>query len=255
MKLAFFRHEKQVYRQPQPAILPEFPGIHFFALYRAARTGGDFYDFACIDGRVLTLFCDISGKRDQALDIAASLQNDFQHHMPILFSGTHINESERLSDLLLILNRSILKTADGPRYTPAFVSCFAPSVGTLTYVNAGHLPALMRDADGVSSLDANGLPLGLFTHSTHESQLRVLRPGSSLLLFSRGLVESKGNHEEFGMERVKDSLRNAQFENARELCTIMQTAAHRYLEHRQPDNDLTTLAIVRAEASAQAASG
>ena len=253
MKLSLFRHDNQEYRRPQPAAMPDLPNAHFFALYRGARTGGDFYDFACVSGRVLTLFCDVSGRRNEALHIAAAVQDTFQKHAPELFSGSDINESDRLSDLLLLINRSIIETAKGPRFTPAFISCLDPGVGVLTYINAGHLPALIRDGDGISTLDACGLPLGLFTHSTHDAQLSVIRPGSSLLLVSRGLIETKRHHEEFGLERVKASLLAAQFENARELCTALQAAAQRFLENKLPENDLTTLAMVRPQIRAMSA--
>jgi phosphoserine phosphatase RsbU/P len=254
MKLSFFHHDQPQYRRPQPASVPELPDTHFFALYRGARSGGDFYDFARVNGRVLMLFCDISGKRDEALHIAASLQDKFQQGAPELFSGTQINESDRLSDLMLSINREIIDTAGGPRYTPAFVGCLHPAMGMLTYINAGHLPAVVRDSDGISTLDASGLPLGLFTHSTHDSQLCVLRPGSSMLLVSRGLIETKRHHEEFGIERVKTSMLQAQFEDARELCTMMHAAAQRFLDDKPADNDLTTLAVVRPQAAGQASS-
>lgn len=251
--MSLFHHAETNYRRPQPANIPDLPNAHFFALYRGARTGGDFYDFALVDGRVLTFFCDISGKRDEALHIAANVQDKFQIHSRLLFSGPDINEAERLSQLLLVLNREIIEIAKGPRYTPAFLSCYDLELGTLTYINAGHLPALTRDQDGIDTLDANGLPLGLFSHSTHDAQLSVLRPGSSLLLVSRGLVETKRHHEEFGIGRVKDSLLEARFDNARELCAALQAAAQRFIEDKMPDNDLTTLAMVRTMAVAQRA--
>jgi phosphoserine phosphatase RsbU/P len=250
----FFRQENPQYRRPLPASMPELPNAHFFALYRGARTGGDFYDFAVAGGRVLTLFCDISGKRDEALHIAAGVQEKFQEQCPELFSGVGMNEIERLSDLLLSINREIITTAKGARYTPAFVSCFDPEMGLLTYINAGHLPALLRDDDGISTLEASGLPLGLFSHSTHDAQVRVVRPGSSLLLVSRGVIETRRHHEEFGLDRVKENLLLAKFDNARELCTAMQAAAQRFLENSLPENDLTTLAMVRPLAASRSMS-
>ena len=251
MKLSLFHHAQHEYRKPQPANMPELPTVHFFALYRGARTGGDFYDFAVVNGRVLAFFCDISGKRDEALHIAAALQEKFQQHAAELFAGNDINESERLSDLMLVINREIIDVAGGPRYTPAFLSCIEPDSGMLTYINAGHLPALVRDSDGISTLDASGLPLGLFTHSTHDAQFCVARPGSSMLLVSRGLIETKRHHEEFGLERVKSSLLEARFEDARELCAVLHTAAQNFLENKPPENDLTTLAMVRPQAAVQ----
>ncbi len=250
MKLAFFHQEHSGLRRPQPPTLPDLPDAHFFALYREARTGGDFYDFARVNGRVLMLFCDISGKRDEALHIAASVQDRFQDAAHELFSAGDLNESDRLSELMLVINREIIDVASGPRYTPAFLACFDPGVGMLTYINAGHLPALVRDNDGISTLDASGLPLGLFTHSTHDSQLCVVQPGAAMLLVSRGLVETKRHHEEFGMERVKASMQDAQYADARELCTLMHAAAQQFLDDKHPENDLTTLAMMRPAAQA-----
>lgn len=255
MKIALFQHQQsREYRRPQPAAMPELPTVHFFALYRGARTGGDFYDFAHVKRHVLTLFCDISGKREEALHIAAAVQEKFQAHGREFFSASDFNESDRLGDLLLIINRAIIETAGGPRYTPSFISSFDPELGMLTYINAGHLPALLRDADSVATLDASGLPLGLFTHLTHDAQVCVVRPGSSLLLVSRGLIETRRHHEEFGIERVKESLLATRYDNARELCTAMQAAAQRFLDNRVPENDLTTLAMVRPESAALGAS-
>ena len=74
-----------------------------------------------------------------------------------------------------------------------------------------------------------------------------------MLLVSRGLIETKRHHEEFGLDRVKSSLQEARFENARELCPAMHAAAQRFLDNTQPDNDLTTLAMVRPQASTQTA--
>lgn len=253
MKLSLFQPPSPEYRRPQPAVMPELPDAHFFALYRGARSGGDFYDFACVEHRVLTLFCDISGKRDSALNIAAALQERFRQHSRQFFSGATINEAELLSELLLALNREIIATANGPRYTPAFLSCFNLETGTLTYINAGHMPALVRDEDGINTLDPNGFPLGLFSHITHESQFCVVRPGASLLLVSRGMVETKQHQEEFGLDRVKEHLLNAHFDNARELCASIHAAAQRFLENKLPENDLTTLAMVRPQATAQGA--
>jgi serine phosphatase RsbU (regulator of sigma subunit) len=251
MNFTFFRSGNHEYRRPRPAALPDLPNAHFFALYRGARTGGDFYDFAHVGERVLTFFCDISGQRDEALHIAAAVQETFQKYASQLFSGADVNEAERLSELLMIVNRSILETARGPRFTPAFLCSLDLEMGTLTYINAGHLPALTRDGDGIATLDASGLPLGLFTHITHDAQFCVLRPGSSLLLVSRGVIETRRHREEFGLERVKESLLGAQFENARELCAAVQASAQRFLEDKLPENDLTTLAMVRPQAAAQ----
>lgn len=129
MKLPFFNQEHHDYRRPQPATVPELPNAHFFALYRGARTGGDFYDFACVDNRILTFFCDISGKRDEALHIAACVQDKFRQSSAELFSGPTINQLDRLSELLLILNREIMEVAAGQALHPRLPLVFRPGNG------------------------------------------------------------------------------------------------------------------------------
>ena len=62
--------------------------------------------------------------------------------------------------------------------------------GELTYVNAGHNAPIIF-ADGViKSLEATGMPLGLFPDAEYEVKTAPLNPGDSLLLFTDGLTDS-----------------------------------------------------------------
>jgi serine phosphatase RsbU (regulator of sigma subunit) len=72
----------------------------------------------------------------------------------------------------------------------AFVGVLDPTDGTLVYASAGHLPALVRAADGtISELNAPGLPLGYRGMALSESRTTILPAGSRLLLYTDGLVE------------------------------------------------------------------
>ena len=150
------------------------------------------------------------------------------------------------------------------RCAPGFVGCYNEILGTLCYVNAGHTPALLRDHSGITTLEPTGLPLGLFSHATHDAQMCALPAHSALLLVSRGLVEAKSGGEEFGIERAKKSLVGASSTAAQEVCvkvledvkSFLENTAKRGLLRRGPgrpitetdplgDNDATTLALVR----------
>ncbi len=246
-----FQNDAAEYREPQPAEVPNLVSANLFALYRGARTGGDFYDFLSAGGRVLMILCDISGKRKEAQHVAAAVQECFRQRGTELFDAADLNEAERLSDLALSINREIIRAAGGPRHCPAFLGCFTPVLGTLVYINAGHPPALVRDQDGIFALEASGLPLGLFSHTVHDAQMFVLRPGASLLLVSRGVIEVRGAREEYGIARVKESLYRASFDDAQELCAAVQAAAQRFVEDKPLENDLTTVALVRPSAMAR----
>jgi len=244
-------------RRPQPTLVPELGNSSISAQYRAARVGGDFYDFLLTDsGRLIFLLLDVAGKREEALDIAAAVQDGMRARAAELFRNRDVNEAEALPSLLIELNRLIIQAAGGVRCAPAFLGCYTEEFGTLAYVNAGHTPALLIDPDGVRRLEANGFPLGLFSHATHDALITAIPPGAALLLVSRGLVESKAGSKEYGIDRLSECVSGLQFKDAPHLCGHVLSAVKTFTEsswrHKDSENDVTTLALVRAAATAAA---
>jgi serine phosphatase RsbU (regulator of sigma subunit) len=216
--------------------------------------GGDFYEFVPTGpSRVVFTLFDIAGKRDQALDIAAAAQDFLRQKVPALFSPENINENERISQFAIELNRQIMAAAGGVHCSPAFVGSYDEEIGILTYCNAGHTPGLLRDSTGMASLNATGLPLGLFTHSTYEAQVSVLQPGAALLLVSRGLLESKCKDEEFGLERLKEIMQTVELNTAQELCNRVLRAAQQFAGAALEQNDVTAISLLRDAAVTGAA--
>ncbi len=235
-------------RKPEPSAIPKLPNSSLAALYRAARIGGDFYDFVATPaGRLVFMLADIAGKREEALHIAAYAQDIFRKKVEENFSGEFFNEHDAMTDLLIDVNRAIMAAAGGVRNSPTFVGCYEERLGTLSYINAGHPPALLRDSTGITQLPANGFPLGLFSHAAHDTQLSVLQPGAALLLASKGLVESKHKSKEFGTERLSKVLESAQFSSATDLCAGILDAVEQYTNSgtKKAENDITAVALVR----------
>jgi serine phosphatase RsbU (regulator of sigma subunit) len=271
MKIPFLNHAPaRELRKPAPAKMPELPTVRVGALYRGARVGGDFFDFIQVgSSRLLFLLLDIAGKRDEALHIAASVQEVF-HGGADLFYLDDVNEPVALISILLDINRAIMDAAGGVRCAPALVGCYNEVLGTCCYINAGHTPALLKDHDGISVLEASGLPLGLFSHATHDAQICALPHGSALVMVSRGLVEAKGHKEEFGLERVKQALEEAPGHDAQQLCRHVLECVTEFIEEQHKhrllarsnyqiaesdplgENDTTAIALVRAAAAAVA---
>jgi serine phosphatase RsbU (regulator of sigma subunit) len=252
MKLPFHhKSEKPQLRMPAPPSIPQLEGASLAALYRAARTGGDFFDFQSIRGRLIFLLLDIAGRRDQALDIAAAVQDQFHLQVPEVFGGSLVNEADALSQITVELNRTIMEAAKGVRCAPAFLGSYDEDVGIAFYINAGHTPGLLRDTDGVQLLAANGLPLGLFSHATHDAQTVVLGPGAALLVVSKGLVESRRGRQEFGMERLQQSVDKLAFKSANELCSAVLTAVQEFTKNTPGQNDITAVALMRAAVAAE----
>lgn len=79
-----------------------------------------------------------------------------------------------------------------------------------TYSNAGHHPALLIHSDlSMEELNTDGILLGMFPNEQFEEQTTFLRSGDRLILYTDGIIESKNsNHEEFGISRLQDILRD-----------------------------------------------
>jgi sigma-B regulation protein RsbU (phosphoserine phosphatase) len=238
---------ERTFRKPAPSNVPALQTGTLAALYRSARKGGDFFDFASVRARLIFLLLDIAGARDEALDIAAAAQDAFRAEIGELFNHSPVNEADALSNLTVALNRMIIAAAGGVHCAPAFLGSYDEEVGTVTYINAGHTPALVKDQEGVELLGASGLPLGLFSHATHDAQIRVLPHGAALLLVSKGLVESRYRNQEFGLERLQETLKKLQFTTATELSSAVLTRVQQFTKNTPPQNDVTALALVRAE--------
>ncbi len=248
MKIPFKRSSKdgQQLRQPVSTKVPLMDGTSIAAVYRAARVGGDFFDFVTTEsGKLVFLLVDIAGKRDQAMNIAAAVQDHFRADAAEQMGPAEINHAEAISELLLDLNRTIIESSGGVRCAPAFLGCYEEALGMLWYVNAGHPAALVRDEHGVTMLESNGIPLGLFSHATHDAQICVVGPGAAVILASKGLVEARHKREEFGIERLKEAVLSAPMDDARSLCQVVIDAVNQYTRNADGQNDATALAMVR----------
>lgn len=233
-------------RLPQRSPLPTTKTIEVGAEYAFARMGGDFYEFLEVSpSRLAFALFDFAGKRDAAMEIAAAVQDVFRAQVPRLFAADHSNDNDGMAELALLLNRAILSAAGGVHYSPAFIGCLNQLVGTISYCNAGHTPGLLKHDSAVDLLSANALPLGLFSHATYDPEVRVLQPRASLLLVSRGLVESKSRGQEFGVERLREAVQTMQPPDAPALCRQVLDRVGDFTHSPLLHDDVTAIALRR----------
>jgi len=86
-----------------------------------------------------------------------------------------------------------------------------PASSTVRYVNAGHLPPLVLDPDGqVRQLDgARQLPIGVRPHGRYEAAEGRLDPDSTIVLYTDGLIERRGESIDVGISRLTTALEQA----------------------------------------------
>jgi len=237
--------------EPVPSEFPKINGAEIAATTYGQRVAGDFYDSLRVSPeRVLFGLLDVAGRRETNQIILSAAQNIFRTLGTELFSRLDINESEAMTELCLRLNRGLMEAAEGVHSCPAFIGCYHEKFGTLCYTNAGHTPGLLRDSAGIAELGSTGLPLGLFSHATCDAPTVGLEKGAVLLLVSRGVVEGKCKDDkaedlEFGLERVKERLRDDSLQNAQAVSgSILKSVGDFTCEPLVPD-DLTALVFVR----------
>src|SRR5437588_173592 len=101
------------YRKPEPSAIPSLDGLQVGAAYCIARMGGDYFEFLSPSPtRLVFALFDISGQRNQSLEIAAHVQDVLRARAPELFANDDINETEAIAALALEVNRVVLRAAE-----------------------------------------------------------------------------------------------------------------------------------------------
>jgi phosphoserine phosphatase RsbU/P len=235
------------WKDPLQAKIPQIRDGYLGAVYYGQRRSGDFYDFVRPSAeRVLFGLFDVAGDLKQTRDIVVALQQKFRSSGARLFEDADANETERLLELWIEVNRAVMAAAGGVHSCPAFLACYNEEIGTLSYVNAGHTPGLVRDDSKVRELSATALPLGLFSHSVPDASVVAVRPGNTFLSVSKGVVEAKYKGEEYGIERVREYLTESRFETAHETCVGVLSRVQQFMCTAPTHNDVTALSVVRA---------
>jgi serine phosphatase RsbU (regulator of sigma subunit) len=169
-----------------PKDRPKVPGYMFADYYEAAlRVGGDYFDYISLpDGRLAIALGDVAGKGMPAALLMARLYSSARFQ---LFTA------QTPADAMKGLNIDVAGSGLGHRFITLVLMVLHPSSGAMTIVNAGHLPPLLRRANGdVDSVarKESGLPLGIVPDQSYQSVSLTLQPGESLLAFTDGITES-----------------------------------------------------------------
>ncbi|GFH36782.1 ATP-binding SpoIIE family protein phosphatase [Streptomyces pacificus] len=224
---------------------PAVPGLETASRYlpatQGAGVGGDWFDLVPLGaGRVGILIGDVMGRGLEAAAIMGQLR-----------SAAHAlaKTGMRPRELMHALD-SIVAELDGP---DQLVTCcylvVAPDAGEVTVCSAGHLPALVAEpGDGVRSLEAPvSVPLGVGEHP-HQEATVAIAPGSSLVLFTDGLIETPAGDIEEQLDALIDALDLA-FASAHDLETVVDDVLESVLPATEHHHDDVTLLLAQLPAA------
>jgi PAS domain S-box-containing protein len=198
-----------------PDRLPEIPGVLLAARYVPATSdmeiGGDWYDVVQLaDGRVGLAIGDVAG---HGLRAASTMG---QMRMALRVCALEERSPTRVVTRLRHLAHGLL---DADFATLVYL-VFDPDSGTVRFANAGHPPPLIvRGPEGASYLEGGlGPPLGAVGFpDRHLDVTYQLAAGSTLFLFTDGLVERRGATIRDGLDRLK-TLVTASDEDLEAMC-------------------------------------
>src|SRR5262245_32604929 len=165
----------------------------------AGPVGGDYCDLVRRDnGDLFFVIGDVSGKGIAASMLMAHLHATFRSLLTLDLPVESLVEraNQVFADCAL------------PSYYATLVFGKATSSGIVEICNAGHCPPLVIREDGVTSVEATGLPVGMFCREKYQSSRLALEPGDTLLLYTDGLTESRDSQDaEYGTERLMNFVR------------------------------------------------
>ena len=185
-----------------PDALPQIPGLRFSGKYLPAgsgvKVGGDWYDvFQLPDGRVTFVIGDVVGRGVLAASVMGEIRTALR---------AYLIEGHPLDAVMGLLN-DLLASMGRNRSATASILELDFESGVLESVSAGHLPALLLTPDGETEFleTEPGLPLGVSAGGRYPCARRQFEVGSSLLLYTDGLIERRFEAIDEGLERLRDA--------------------------------------------------
>ena len=187
-----------------PDRLPSLPGLDVAARYlpaaSEAEVGGDWYDVIPIAGGAVGLVMgDVAGKGLAGASMVGRLRSALRAYALEGHDGARVVEQ---------LNRLLWTEAEESQMATMLYVIVDPAASAVRWVNAGH-PAPLMVVDGEPRFleGAGSVPLGVLPFPTYEEVSDRMDPGSTLLLYTDGLVERPGENIDDGMAELAARVR------------------------------------------------
>ncbi len=240
-------HDRSVASALQEAMLtrlPEPDHLHLTARYLTAGTeqvGGDWYDAIILPGGATTVMIgDVVGHDIDAAGLMGQLRS-----MLRAFAWDY---GEPPSQIVALLDRSMRDLRIDTLATLTVLSIeqdeadAAAGMRTLRWTNAGHPPPIMLEPDGTTAVlhgAANDPMLGVLPDVRRSDHTHPASPGSTLLLYTDGLIETRAHDLDHGLELLRASLeRHARLPTDEMLDAVL---AETVGDH--PPDDVAVLAV------------
>ncbi|MBW5483658.1 PP2C family protein-serine/threonine phosphatase [Streptomyces bambusae] len=275
-ELMSYEKELEIGREIQAGFLPEAlpvpEGWEIDVRFRPARqVAGDFYDvFELVHRRRLAVVvadvCDKGVGSALFMALIRSLlrhtaeQSGLQHLMAAGRAGSSrripVVGATPLLNAVTATNGYLTRNHLRQGYfATLFFGVLDPATGSLVYINGGHNPPLLLDADGGRpvALDVTGPAVGVLPDCVYTLGYAQLDPGDTLFVFTDGVPEARCPDGRFlGDERMLDLLAEARPGRpmtGRDVVDMMDRAVREHTGSAEQHDDVTMLALHRPRAA------
>ena len=183
-----------------PEDIPQPPGLRVAARYEPAATeadvGGDWYDvIPTPTGGLGLVMGDVAGKGLAAATMVSRLRAALR---------AYALEGHDPARVIEQLNRLVWNEGRDSQMATLLYMVVEPGESRVDWVNAGHpAPLLVNGKDSAHYLEgATSVPLGVLPFPSYETVTSTMEPGSSLVLFTDGLIERPGELIDEGMAKL-----------------------------------------------------
>lgn len=197
-----------------PRQIPSVPGLDVGHVYQSSArvdVGGDLYDFVVLDDRRLAVVIgDVLGKGISAAADMAMAKYIFR----VLARG-----DADPAAFLRAANDVACDEIEHGKFVTLLYGLVDVAGREVAIASAGHPPArVVSPAGRVVALGGTGLPLGIEPDQVYEQERAVLEPGSTVVLYTDGVVEARRDTELYGEERLDRLLAEARELPAQKLA-------------------------------------
>ena len=226
-----------------PQAPPAVPNYEFFSYYQPMQqVGGDYFDYLPLDeDRTGIIVADVVGHGIAAAMLMAKVSAEARialktsetaeaamNQINLALSGLHI-------DRFVTMGLSLINRRDD----------------TLTVVNAGHMPPLIRRADGSveeAGAGVSGLPVGILEEETYESYQTQLHTDDVVVMYTDGLNEAMNkDDEQLTTGAMIAELRQHPSHTARSIGERMVDRVRRHMGDREPIDDMCLVCFGKSE--------
>jgi serine phosphatase RsbU (regulator of sigma subunit) len=228
----------EIQRSLLPSAPPQLEGYDICGINLPCRTvGGDYYDYAINDDRLLFALGDVSGKGTGAALLMTVLRAAVRGFWS---EGTPAQAVERI-------NHTVVQNVPANKYITFFMGWLDPETGRIRYVNAGHNPPLVVRGDAsVEALHDGGMVLGLIEGVPYQEGEVDLFEGDTLVVYSDGVTETwDAAGEEYGDQRLANLIVQARDNGADALQDAILSELETFSGGAKATDDRTLIVLRR----------